>query len=126
MTRTNMAYYFSSAAAPGHQKQANTKQNQTCPYTSHAIKLISQYFIESPKLHYFYKGKESCKKLCDGRFKHKWILDREVGYCEQTGLRWLVYEEENGMFCLLCGMHDRDNPLKHENKVYPGHRPKIK
>lgn len=22
-------------------------------------------------------------------------------------------------------MHDRENPLKHENEVYPGHRPKI-
>ena len=39
--------------------------------TSRAIELISQYFKESPKLHYFYKCKEGCKKLGDGRFKHE-------------------------------------------------------
>ena len=84
--------------------------------TSCAIELISQYFKESPKLHYFYKCKARCTNLCDGRFKHEWILDRGVGYCEKTGLWWLVYEEGNGMFCLLCRMHDCENPFNHQKK----------
>ena len=93
------------------------KHHSTKPLpTSRAIELISQYFKESPGLHYFYKCKEGCKQLCDGRFKHEWILDRQVGYCEKTGLWWLVYEEGNGMFCLLCRMHDCENPFNHQKK----------
>ena len=88
ITRITMAYYFSSAAAPVDTKNKpthhSTKPVPTC--TSCAIELISQYFKESPKLHNFYKWKEGCKKLCDGRFKHEWILDREVGYCEKASL----------------------------------------
>jgi len=56
------------------------------------------------------------KKLCDARFKHDWILDREVGYCEKTALWWLVYEEGNSMFCLLCRMHNCQNPFNYQKK----------
>ena len=101
ITRITMAYYFSSAAAPVDTENKPTHSTK-CVRTSRAIELISQYFKESLKLHYFHKCKEGCKKLCDGRFKHEWILDGEVGYCEKTGLWWLVYEEGNGMFCLSC------------------------
>lgn len=73
------------------------------------IELISQYFKELLKFYYFYKCKEGCKKLCDGRFQYEWIFDREVGYCEKIGLWWFVYEEGNGMFCLLCRMYDCEN-----------------
>lgn len=111
-----MAYYFSSAADPVDTENKPTHHSTKPVPTSRAIELISQYFKESPKLHYFYKCKEGCKKLCDGRFKHEWILDREIGYCEKTGLWWLVYEEGNGMFCLLCRMHDCENPFNHQKK----------
>ena len=111
-----MAYYFSSAAYPVDTENKPTHHSTKPVPTSRAIELISQYFKESPKLHYFYKCKEGCTKLCDGRFKHEWILDRGVGYCEKTGLWWLVYEEGNGMFCLLCRMHNCENPFNHQKK----------
>ena len=37
-------------------------------------------------------------------------------YCEKTGLWWLVYEEGNGMFNLLCKMHNYENPFNHQKK----------
>jgi len=70
-----MAYYFSSAAAPVDTENRSTHHSTKPVPTSRAIELINQYFKESPKLHYFYKCKEGCKKSCDGRFKHEWILD---------------------------------------------------
>ena len=117
ITRITIATFFSSAAAPVDTVNKPTHRSNKSVPTSRAIELISQYFQESPKLHYFYKCKEGCNKSCDGRFKHEWILDRGVGYCEKTGLWWLVYEEGNGMFCLLCRMHDCENPFNHQKKV---------
>lgn len=116
ITRITIATFFSSAAAPVDTVNKPTHRSNKSVPTSRAIELISQYFQESPKLHYFYKCKEGCNKSCDGRFKHEWILDRGVGYCEKTGLWWLVYEEGNGMFCLLCRMHDCENPFNHQKK----------
>ncbi|KAK2564539.1 Zinc finger protein 862 [Acropora cervicornis] len=104
------------AAAPVDTVNKPTHRSNKSVPTCRAIELISQYFQESPQLHYFYKCKEGCNKSCDGRFKHEWILDRGVGYCEKTGLWWLVYEEGNGMFCLLCRMHDCENPFNHQKK----------
>ena len=87
----------------------------TCVVSSHKPREVTVW--ESPKLHYFYKCKEGCEKLGNGRFKHEWILDRDVAYCEKTGLWWLVYEEGNGMFCLLCRMHDCENPFNHKRSL---------
>jgi len=109
-----MVYHFSSAAAPVDSENKPTHRSTKPVPTSRAIELISQYFKELPKLYYFSKCK-GCKKLCDGRFKHELILDREDGYCEKTGLWWLIYEG-NGMSCLLCRMHDYENPFNCQKK----------
>ena len=85
-----------------------------------ALKLIDQHFGESPKLHYFYKCKEGCSRSSgtrvNDRFKHEWLLSKDIAFCHKTGLWWLLYEEGNGMFCLLCRMHDCENPFNKQKK----------
>ena len=51
------------------------------------------------------------------RFKHQWILDKKLSFCEKTGLNWLVYVEGRGMFCLLCRKHDATN-LQNKSKKF--------
>ena len=86
-----------------------------------ALKLINQHFSESPKLHHFYKCKGGCSKHKNGArinnpFKHESLLSKDIAFCHKTGLWWLLYEEGNGMFCLLCIMHDCENPFNKQKK----------
>ena len=39
------------------------------------------------------------------RFQHEWLFKRETCFCPQTGIWWLVYVENEGMYCLLCRKH---------------------
>lgn len=39
------------------------------------------------------------------RFQHEWLFRRETCFCSQTGIWWLVYVENEGMYCLLCRKH---------------------
>ena len=52
----------------------------------------------------------------DGFFKHEWLLNNGIAFCHKTGLWWLLYEEGNGMFCLLCRMHDCENPFNKQKE----------
>lgn len=38
-------------------------------------------------------------------FQHEWLFKREACFCPQTGIWWLVYVENEGMYCLLCRKH---------------------
>ena len=51
------------------------------------------------------------------RFQHQWVLDKNLSFCEKTGLNWLVYVEGRGMFCLLCRKHDVTN-LQNKSKKF--------
>lgn len=44
-------------------------------------------------------------------FKHSWLTNKDIAYSEETGLWWLIYIEEKGMFCLLCRIHNSSNKL---------------
>jgi hypothetical protein len=48
-------------------------------------------------------SKPNKKREC---FKHCWLDEL---FCEKTGFYWLVYEENAGMFCLLCRKHNAAN-----------------
>ena len=37
------------------------------------------------------------------RFQHEWVFEANVSY-EKTGLRWLVFVEGQGMYCLTFSM----------------------
>ena len=38
-------------------------------------------------------------------FQQQWIMDDDLTYSSNTGLNWLIYQEGQGMFCLLCRRH---------------------
>ena len=111
---------FSDAATIPVEPGSKHPKNSTKAFpATQALESIKQFFHESPKLHYFYKCKEGCEKSSRrNRFKHDWLLDKNVAYCQKTGLWWLLYEEGNGMFCLLCRMHDCENPFSHQKNFH--------
>ena len=85
-----------------------------------ALKLIDQHFGKSPKLHHFYNCKEDPSRpsgtRVNDRLKRKWLLSKDIAFCHKTGLWWLLYEEGNGMFWLLCRMHGYENPFNKQKK----------
>ena len=48
------------------------------------------------------------KESVDG-FQHPWIMDDNLTYSSSTGVNWLIYEEGQGMFFLLCRKHGTSN-----------------
>ena len=50
------------------------------------------------------------------RFKHQWVFDPNVAFCQKTGYLWLLYEEGAGMFCMLCKKHNAVNLQKKSKK----------
>lgn len=80
---------------------------------------------EAPRVHAHYKcARGGCERTAaeprrGDRFVHKWLSDRELTYCERTGVYWLLYEEGQGMFCYLCRRHDTQNK-QNKTKVFNG------
>ena len=76
--------------------------------------VINDLFTEDQKkvLHYYHRCREkNCSDLRTGekqrlsskkdKFQHEWLFDANV-FCEKTGLRWLVFVEGEGIYCLIC------------------------
>ena len=84
---------------------------------------------ENVSAHNRYKCSEDCHQVSKqeqsrlrnlssrDRFVHSWLSDRDLSFCQRTGIYWLVYEEGRGMFCFLCKKHDTEN-TKNRSKVY--------
>ncbi|CAC5375631.1 unnamed protein product [Mytilus coruscus] len=51
------------------------------------------------------------------KFPHTRIHNKELSFCEQTGIWWLVFAEGKGMYCLLCRTHDTMN-TQNKSKVF--------
>lgn len=43
--------------------------------------------------------------------------DRSLAFEETTGIWWLLYLENEGLFCLLCRKHNVDNP-SNRSKIF--------
>ena len=54
---------------------------------------------------------------CADRFQHQWIMDDDLTYSRNTGVNWLIYQEGQGMFCLLCRKHGTSN-YQNKSKKY--------
>ena len=51
------------------------------------------------------------------KFRHVWLEDRSLAFEETTGIWWLLYFENEGLFCLLCRKHNVDNP-SNKSKIF--------
>jgi len=87
--------------------------------------IINDMFTEDQKkvLHHYHCCRErNCSGLRTGekqrlsskkdKFQHEWLFDANV-FCEKIGLRWLVFVEGEGMYCLICKKYKSTN---HQNK----------
>ena len=77
-------------------------------------RIINDVFTEDQKkvLHHYHC---CCERNCSSlgadekhrlsskkdKFQHEWLFEENV-YCQKTGLRWLVFVEGEGMYCLIC------------------------
>ena len=87
----------------------------------HKLKMKGSFYHHLSQFHKC-KGK-SCSRVSspeqdrlakrsDDRFHHHWI-NESMKFCSKTGYNWLLYEEGQEMFCLLCRKH---NVVKAKNK----------
>uniref|UniRef100_UPI00398F731B zinc finger protein 862-like n=1 Tax=Pristiophorus japonicus TaxID=55135 RepID=UPI00398F731B len=112
------------ATAARQQQQGGREGQATAGELEGAFRdVFAQY--DSGRAHAHYKCRRAgCERVRpDGRrgdkFVHKWLSDRELTYCERTGVYWLLYEEGQGMFCYLCRRHDTHNK-QNKTKVFNG------
>jgi len=76
---------------------------------------ITATFGENWKLHnhYLCKSSNCCTispadtlQSLKAKFSHSWVSTKDLSFDKTSGLWWLVYEENKGMFCLLCWKHN--------------------
>lgn len=77
--------------------------------------------VDISQIHTYYTCKSrNCTEICeedrakmtkDKKFKHKWLFDPELAFCERSHKWCLTYIDGKGMFCALCRMHN----TKHSN-----------
>lgn len=48
------------------------------------------------------KGELLTQSSLKNKFKHEWLLDKEIAYSAETGIWWLIFVEGKWMYCLLC------------------------
>ena len=77
---------------------------------------ITATFDENSKLHnsyYLCKSSDCCTisptdtlQSLKAKISHSWVFTKDLSFDKASGLWWLVYEENKGMFCLLCRKHN--------------------
>ena len=58
------------------------------------------------------------------QFDHAWIFRRNLSYDATTGLWWLLFIKETGMYCLFCRLHQAKG--KHNKSTLYGMEPAIR
>ena len=77
--------------------------------------VIEKLFNDTQKVHSKYTCQPNCQKSPDDQlvwmkgktrkaFQHDWLLQSKW-FDEQTKFWWLIYVENEGMYCLLCKKH---------------------
>ena len=81
--------------------------------------------LELDNLHNFYNCKDKrCKEfskeeearqklLKKRRMHHSWLEEKDLSYCKTTGIWWLIFSENQGVFCFLCRKHRKEALREH-------------
>ena len=94
-----------------------------------AMKLLEEYFPEAfsrKTLHSYYTCSGSCTEVSKqeqqnqkgkgDKFQHRWLFEETLAFSSETGMWWLVYIEGEGMYCLLCRVHNTKNRFNKDSK----------
>ena len=112
----------SASDGPALLSKGSTASQLSAPQlTEEETKAIIENLFSSTridKMHHFHKCRNTgCNRISkeevdhvkmtkkNSRFQHEWLFRREACFCPQTGISWLVYVENEGMYCLLCRKH---------------------
>ena len=93
------------------------------------MKLLEEYFPEAfsiKTLHSYYTCSGTCTEVSKqeqqkqqgkgDKFQHRWLFEETLAFSRETGMQWLVYIEGQGMFCLLCRVHNTKNRFNKDSK----------
>ena len=105
------------AVSDTSQQVEKTRGTNVSKAIADDIMLLEMERCGLANLHNYYECKQkSCKdfseeeearqkKLKKRRFHHSWVEERELAYDNTTGIWWLLFSENQGMFCFLCCKH---------------------
>ena len=109
----------SALLEPDKQNSAKTSVSKTevSKAVPDEVMLAEIEQLELDNLHNFYNCKhKSCKEFSEEeearqklskkrRMHHSWLEEKDLSYCKTTGIWWLIFSENQGVFCFLCRKH---------------------
>ena len=118
-----MHYGAPFAETPSSQTSAPKLENKE------AMKLLEEYFpdaVGKKTLHSHYTCAGSCSELSQSeqerqkgksdKFQHRWLFEETLSFSKETGMWWLAFVEGEGMYCLLCRIHNTKNKFNKDWK----------
>ena len=114
-----------SGAAPSTR---STSTKPSVPDINATREMINVLFSVDEVVHSFYHCTETTcnyqKEKGKKTFDHAWMFRRDLTYDAATGLRWLLFIKEKGMYCLLCRLHQAKG--KHNKSASYGMEPAVR
>ena len=90
--------------------------------------MINDLFSADEVVHSFYHCTETTcnyqKEKGKKKFDHAWIFQCDLTYDATTGLWWLLFIKEKGMYYLLCRLHEAKG--KHNKSASYGMEPAVR
>ena len=115
----------STSTAPSTR---STSTKPSMPDINATRKMINDLFSVDEVVHSFYHCTETTcnyqKEKGKKTFDHAWIFRRDLTYDAATGLWWLLFIKEKGMYCLLCRLHQAKG--KHNKSASYGMEPAVR
>jgi len=123
---TQQVLSVASSSPASSSKQTSTKPS--LPDVSTTRKMIDDLFPAGEVVHSFYHCTETkCsyqKEKGKKKFDHAWLFRNDLSYDVTTGLWWLLFIKEQGMYCLLCRLHHAKG--KHNKSTSYGMEPAVR
>ena len=118
-----MHYGAAFAESPSSRTSAPKLENKE------AMKLLEEYFpdaVRKKTLHSYYTCAGSCSELSQSeqerqkgkgdKFQHRWLFEETLSFSKETGMWWLAFVEGEGLYCLLCRIHNTKNKFNKDSK----------
>ena len=115
----------STSTAPSTR---STSTKPSVPDINAMREMINDLFSVDEVVNSFYHCTETTcnyqKEKGKKKFDHAWIFRRDLTYDATTGLWWLLFIKEKGMYCLLCRLHQAKG--KHNKSASYGMEPAVR